>query len=197
MVRYNRGKAFAKRGQVLCRECKVCKVWGKGGGGGVRREERREKRVEWIGRQKGDGAAAESPAKPLRPAGAASSPVRGAFLRGRSPRGKPPHQGRWPRSRPEGFRRLAIGESKRVMYERGKGGRQPAPFAVGGWLPVDGWPRKARRNPSGLASSASSPDGEPFSGCRPRWGAAVYAAGVRGNTRLKSGGRGGGVKNGQ
>ena len=37
IVRYNRGKGFAKRGQVLCRACKVCKVWGKGeGGGGVR-----------------------------------------------------------------------------------------------------------------------------------------------------------------
>ena len=32
IVRYNRGKGFAKRGQVLCRACKVCKVWGKGGG---------------------------------------------------------------------------------------------------------------------------------------------------------------------
>ena len=38
-----------------------------------------------------------------------SSPKRGAFLRGRSPRGKPPHQGRWPRSRPEGFGKLAGG----------------------------------------------------------------------------------------
>ena len=44
MVRYNRGKGFAKRGQVLCRECKVCKVWGKEGEVklGERREERRE-----------------------------------------------------------------------------------------------------------------------------------------------------------
>ena len=48
------------------------------------------------------------------------------------------------------------GRRGRVADERGKGGRQPAPF------PVDGWQRKARRNPSGLASSASSPDGEPF-----------------------------------
>ena len=189
MVRYNRGKGFAKRGQVLCRECKVCKVLGKRGGAGSEelREKREERREEWIGRQRGDGAAAESPSespRPLtRPALRARTPLslrdisphsgespfdKGAFLRGRSPRGEPPHQGRWPRSRPEGFRRLAIGESKRVMYERGKGGRQPAPFAVGGWLPVDGWPRKARRNPSGLASSASSPDGEPFAGYRPR-----------------------------
>ena len=48
------------------------------------------------------------------------------------------------------------GRRGRVADEKGKGGRQPAPF------PVDGWQRKARRNPSGLASSASSPDGEPF-----------------------------------
>ena len=30
---------------------------------------------------------------------------------------------------------------KWVADERGKGGRQPSPFAVGGWLPVDGLPR--------------------------------------------------------
>ena len=30
-------------------------------------------------------------------------------MRGRSPREEPPHQGRWPRSRPEGFRKLAGG----------------------------------------------------------------------------------------
>ena len=52
--------------------------------------------------------------------------------------------------------------------ERGKGGRQPAPFAVGGWLPENGWQHTARRDPSGLAGSASSPDGEPFAGLRPR-----------------------------
>ena len=28
---------------------------------------------------------------------------------------------------------------KWVADERGKGGRQPSPFAVGGWLPVYGW----------------------------------------------------------
>ena len=31
---------------------------------------------------------------------------------------------------------------KWVADERGKGGRQPAPFAVGGWLPVDEWHSK-------------------------------------------------------
>ena len=34
-------------------------------------------------------------------------------------------------------------------------------------FPVDGWRRKARQNPSGLASSASSPDGEPFARAKP------------------------------
>ena len=36
----------------MCRECKVCKVWGKMGGGGVRSEElgeRREERREELG----------------------------------------------------------------------------------------------------------------------------------------------------
>ena len=28
---------------------------------------------------------------------------------------------------------------KWVADERGKGGRLPSPFAVGGWLPVYGW----------------------------------------------------------
>ena len=32
----------------------------------------------------------------------------GRLLRGRSPREKPPHQGRWPRSRPEGFAGLRV-----------------------------------------------------------------------------------------
>ena len=44
-----------------------------------------------------------------------------------------------------------------VAHERGKGGRQAGPFAVGGGVTGNGWRRKARRNPSGLASSASSP----------------------------------------
>ena len=36
-----------------------------------------------------------------------------------------------------------------------------AAAGVSGWLPVDGRPRKARRNPSGLASSASPSDPNP------------------------------------
>ena len=50
------------------------------------------------GREIGQG-----PSKPLRPRGLGQLPCEGSLLRGRSPRGKPPHQGRWPRSRPEGF----------------------------------------------------------------------------------------------
>ena len=34
-----------------------------------------------------------------------------------------------------------------VANERGEGGRQPAPFAVGEWLPWNERPHKARRNP--------------------------------------------------
>ena len=39
----------------------------------------------------------------------------------------------------------------------GRGRAAVRPFAVGGWLPGNGWRHKARRDPSGLASSASSP----------------------------------------
>ena len=49
------------------------------------------------GREIGQG-----PSKPLRPRGLGQLPCEGSLLRGQSPRGKPPHQGRWPRSRPEG-----------------------------------------------------------------------------------------------
>ena len=102
IVRYNRCKGFAKSGQVLCRACKVCKVLGKGGGG--------VRSYEWIGRQRGDGAAAESPSESPRPLTRPAPFDKGAFfLRGRSPREEPPHQGRWPRSRPEGSRKLAGG----------------------------------------------------------------------------------------
>ena len=45
----------------------------------------------------------------------------------------------------------------------GQGRAAARPFQVGGWLPVNGWRRKARQSPSGLASSASSPlRGAPF-----------------------------------
>ena len=50
----------------------------------------------------------------------------------------------------------------------GQGRAAARPFAVDGWLPENGWQHTARRDPSGLAGSASSPDGEPFAGCRPR-----------------------------
>ena len=92
-------------------------------------------------------------------------------MRGQSPREKPPHQGRWPRSRPEGFR---------------------------GWrrVTVDGWRRKARRSPSGLASSASSPlRGAPFARAKP-----AGEASPSGEVAAKQAGRaldvsgGGGVK---
>ena len=47
-------------------------------------------------------------------------------------------------------------------YEReGRGRAAVRPFAVGGWLPVNGWRRKARQSPSGLASSASPLDPNP------------------------------------
>ena len=110
----------------------------------------------------------------------------GRLLRGRSPREKPPHQGRWPRSRPEGFSPLtgSIAKSRagharplRTAVNRcareGQGRAAARPFAVGGWLPENWWQHTARRDPSGLAGSASSPDGEPFCGLRPRWRAAV------------------------
>ena len=63
-----------QRGGRFCVErVKFVKFWERDGvEGGVRREELGVRREEWIGRQRGDGAAAESPAKPLRPAGAAS-----------------------------------------------------------------------------------------------------------------------------
>ena len=84
----------------------------------------------------------------------------GRLLRGRSPREKPPHQGRWPRSRPEGFSPLTVGIAKpragharplRTAVNRcAREGQERAaarPFAVGGWLTGNGQPRKARRNP--------------------------------------------------
>ena len=96
-----------------------------------------------------------------------SSPKRGAFLRGRSPRGKPPHQGRWPRSRPEGFGKLAGG----CPLMRGRGQLRAA------YMP-----------PLQSSDLKQRPSREQQS---------LKTAGVRGNTRLKSGGRLGGVKNGQ
>ena len=84
----------------------------------------------------------------------------GRLLRGRSPREKPPHQGRWPRSRPEGFSPLTGSMAKpragharpvRTAVNRrareGQGRAAARPFQVGGWLTGNGQPRKARRNP--------------------------------------------------
>ena len=49
---------------------------------------------------------------------------------------------------------------------RGRRARHPA--GVSGWLSVEGWPRKARQSPSGLAGSASSPlRGAPFARAKP------------------------------
>ena len=39
----------------------------------------------------------------------------------------------------------------------GQGRAAARPFAVDGWLPENGWQHTARRDPSGLAGSASSP----------------------------------------
>ena len=75
---------------------------------------------------------------------------------------------------------------KWVADERGKGGRQPSPFAVGGDYPKMG----SNAQPVGtLQASQARP--------APLMGSLFPPAGVRGNSRLKGGGRGGGVKNGQ
>ncbi len=80
----------------------------------------------------------------------------------------------------------AAGCRKWVADERGKGGRQPTPFAVGGGCPgMDGDARPVGT----LQASQARP--------APLMGSLFPPAGVRGNSRLKSGGRGGGVKNGQ
>ena len=48
------------------------------------------------------------------------------------------------------------------------GAASPTPRGGAVWLPVDGRPRKARQNPSGLAGSASSPlRGAPFAWAKP------------------------------
>ena len=157
----------------------------------------------------GERAAAGGAAKPLRPRKLGQLPTAwGAFCAGKARERSLPSQGRWPRSRPEGFSPLTGSIAKpragharplRTAVNRcareGQGRAVARPFAVGGWLTGNGRPRKARRDPSGLAGSASSPDGEPFAGCRPRLSQPLKTAGVRGNTRLKGGGRGGGVKN--
>ena len=140
------------------------------------------------GREIGQG-----PSKPLRPRGLGQLPCEGSLLRGRSLRGKPPHQGRWPRSRPEGFSPLtgSIAKSRAgharplrtaVNGLRTRGAREgSSPPLCSGWrLPENGWQHTARRDPSGLAGSASSPDGEPFCGLSPEIIAAVKNRGGSG-----------------
>ena len=68
----------------------------------------------------------------------------------------------------------------KIYAREGQGRAAALPLCSGRGLPGNGWRRKARRNPSGLASSASSPDGEPFAGCRPRWRASVTCCGGSG-----------------
>ena len=68
---------------------------------------------------------------------------------------------------------------KKVVDERGEGGRQPAPLQ---WVGADR-ERAVTHSPSEPfrpAYAASSPDGEPFCGLRPRWGAPVYPCGGSG-----------------
>ena len=67
---------------------------------------------------------------------------------------------------------------------------------MGGRFPVDGWRRKARQSPSGLASSASSPlRGAPFARAKPAREASPHRGGGREAGRRGFGvGGGGGVK---
>ena len=77
--------------------------------------------------------------------------------------------GRWPGSggakdKRAAMARLRAGHARPLRTAtnglRTRGAREggsPPPFAVGGWLPGNGRPRKARQSPSGLAGSASSP----------------------------------------
>ena len=90
---------------------------------------------------------------------------------------------------------------KWVANERGKGGRQPAPTVGGKFAAKDvggGVPDAPRRGQD--PSLRCKPlKGIQWQGCGPGmpgpYGLLFPASGVRGNTRLKGGGRGGGVKN--
>ena len=82
------------------------------------------------------------------------------FLRGRSPREEPPHQGRWPRSRPEGSRKLAGG----------------CPLTGGNVRPV-GTLQASQARPAPLMGSLLRAVARGI--MRP-----LNAAGVRGNTRI-------------
>ena len=170
MVRYNRGKGFAKRGQVLCRECKVCKVWGKRGWG----EELREKREEWIGRQRGDGAAAESPSESPSHLTVTAPFDKGAFCAGGARERSLPSQGRWP-SGSDGRRGFAVrgggrlrrGQDPSLRCKRQKGGI--AKLRAGHVRPL-------RTATNGLrtrgAREGGSPPPFPLTGCHGRLRAA-------------------------
>ena len=90
---------------------------------------------------------------------------------------------------------------KWVANERGKGGRQPAPTVGGKFAAKDvggGVPDAPRRGQD--PSLRCKPlKGIQWQGCGPGmpgpYGLLFPASGVRGNARLKGGGRGGGVKN--
>ena len=68
----------------------------------------------------------------------------------------------------------------------GQGRAAARPFQVGGWLPVNGWRRKARQSPSGLASSASSPlRGAPFARAKPAREASLVKGRCRAQARRR------------
>ena len=114
--------------------------------------------------------ATQGPSKPLRPG-----------MRGQSPRGKPPHQGRWPRSRPEGFSPLMGSIAKpragharplrtAVNGLRTRGAREgdsPSPSKLVGGCPGTGGDAR----PVGtLQASQARPaplKGEPFARAKP------------------------------
>ena len=77
----------------------------------------------------------------------------------------------------------AAGCRKWVADERGKGGRQPAALQLAEVARERVLTQGPSESPSHLTVTAPFDKG------------AFFPAGVRGNTRLKSGGRGGGVKN--
>ena len=142
-------------GKVAGRACPAptdCHKWvvherGKGG--------RQPVPLQWAGGCPGTGGDVR-PVGTLQASQARPAPLMGSLLRGRSPREKPPHQGRWPRKQAGGVRGLADGCPLMGYYGRLRAAYMP-----------------------------------PLQSCR------SPPAGVRGNSRLKSGGRLGGVKNGQ
>ena len=105
----------------------------------------------------------------------------GRLLRGRSPREKPPHQGRWPRSRPEGFSPLT-GSIARLRA----GHARPLRTAVN-WLRTRGAREGGSPPPFPLTGGDARPVGTlQASQARPAplMGSLFPLAGVRGNTRI-------------